>query len=211
MVNDIMPNSGLFVGADGRVYDATNGMSDTGLTADISRYSYNSGLFIGSDGQVYDITALIGSGSNPGGSGASSVTIDTTLTQSGKAADAAAVGTVLETLCSEISGSRHSFSSADDSIEGNLGETWACVSAPYAGTLQVSSIGNPAGHCMDVLRIILLAGNNAGIAFEDTVLWANAQVPEFSEGKLYEIILSDLYEGVFSASFSEYTLPEDDD
>ena len=29
-------NSGLFVGADGKVYDATNGMSDTGLTADVS-------------------------------------------------------------------------------------------------------------------------------------------------------------------------------
>lgn len=49
-------NSGLFVGADGKVYDATNGMADTGLTADINRYAYNSGLFVNASGEV---------GSNP--------------------------------------------------------------------------------------------------------------------------------------------------
>ena len=57
------PNSGLFVGADGKVYDATDGMSDTGLTADITQYAYNSGLFLNKDGEVVDITALLRPGS----------------------------------------------------------------------------------------------------------------------------------------------------
>ena len=59
-------NSGLFVGSDGKVYDATNGMSDTGLTADVSRYAYNSGLFISANGEIVDITALIRSESSGG-------------------------------------------------------------------------------------------------------------------------------------------------
>ena len=61
-------NSGLFVGADGKVYDATNGMANTGLTADINRYAYNSGLFVNASGEVVDITALIcssGTGGDP--------------------------------------------------------------------------------------------------------------------------------------------------
>ena len=61
-------NSGLFVGADGKVYDATNGMSDTGLTADVSKYAFNSGLFLNANGEVVDITAVIRSGSTDGDS-----------------------------------------------------------------------------------------------------------------------------------------------
>ena len=61
-------NSGLFVGADGKVYDATNGMADTGLTANVSRYAYNSGLFLNANGEVVDITALIRTGSTGGDS-----------------------------------------------------------------------------------------------------------------------------------------------
>ena len=50
-------NCGLFVCADGKVYDATNGMADTSLTADINRYAFNSGLFVNANGEVVDIPA----------------------------------------------------------------------------------------------------------------------------------------------------------
>lgn len=57
------PVSGLYVGANGRVYDATayaRGQdADTGLTADIHRYALNSGLFVGQDGQIYDLPTLM--------------------------------------------------------------------------------------------------------------------------------------------------------
>lgn len=59
-------NSGLFVGADGKVYDATNGMTDTGLTADVTQYAFNSGLFVNASGEVVDITALIRTGETGG-------------------------------------------------------------------------------------------------------------------------------------------------
>lgn len=60
---------GLFVGADGHVYDATKGMSDTGLTADPLRYPYQSGMFVDEDGNVVDITKLFGSGNGAGAAG----------------------------------------------------------------------------------------------------------------------------------------------
>ena len=57
------PVSGLYIGANGRVYDATayarNANADTGLTADIHRYALNSGLFVGRDGQIYDLPSLL--------------------------------------------------------------------------------------------------------------------------------------------------------
>lgn len=56
------PVSGLFVGADGRVYDATDGMADTGLTDNPNRYARHGGLMVGADGNVYDIVRLLQNG-----------------------------------------------------------------------------------------------------------------------------------------------------